>query len=86
MRTTIEINDQLMRKAKAKAAEEGTSLRALVEAALRVHLGGPRRQKFKLQWTPEPGLPRVGVRVEDRRSLEEAMESGAETRARLGLS
>lgn len=85
MRTTIEINDRLMRQAKARAAADGTTLRAVVEAALRAHLGGPRRQDFKLRWTTEKGLPRPGVRVEDRRSLEEAMESDAESRARLGL-
>lgn len=85
MRTTIEINDELMRQAKKKAAVDGSSLRAVVEAALRSHLGGPRARRFKLRWSPETGTLLAGVRVEDRRSLEEAMEPAATTRSRLGL-
>ena len=39
MRTTIDINAVLFRAAKRRAAERGTSLRDVVEAALRQHLG-----------------------------------------------
>ncbi len=39
MRITIELDDQLLRRATRKAAEAGTTLSVLVERALRAHLG-----------------------------------------------
>ena len=49
MKTTIEIPDALLAQAKAKAAREKTTLRALVAAGL-VHVIGnkPPRRKFKM--------------------------------------
>jgi hypothetical protein len=41
MKTAIEIPDPLFRKAKAKAAERGQSLQALVTEALQETLGAP---------------------------------------------
>jgi hypothetical protein len=38
MKTTIEISDDLLRRAKTTAAAEGTTLRALVESGLRNEL------------------------------------------------
>lgn len=38
MKTTIEISDALLRAAKRRAAERDTTLRAIVEAALRRYL------------------------------------------------
>ena len=38
MRTTIELDDELFRRATRKAAEAGTTLSVLVERALRAHL------------------------------------------------
>ncbi|MGH3908817.1 MAG: type II toxin-antitoxin system VapB family antitoxin [Pseudonocardiaceae bacterium] len=35
MKTTIEIDDELFRRAKVRAAEQGSSLRSVVEDALR---------------------------------------------------
>ncbi|MGI8784603.1 MAG: type II toxin-antitoxin system VapB family antitoxin [Acidobacteriota bacterium] len=35
MKTTIEINDELFREAKRRAAKEGASLREIIETALR---------------------------------------------------
>jgi hypothetical protein len=54
MRTTIDLPDALYRRAKAAAALRGESLKALVSAALRAHLG-------RLGRTPdrEPGWRRV---------------------------
>ena len=43
MRTTIDINDVLLRAAKSRAASERRSLKAVVEQALREFLSGPGR-------------------------------------------
>ena len=75
MRTTMDINDELMRRAKERAAAEGTSLKSVVERALRVHLArGGRSTEFALQWRTERGKLQPGVDLNDRDSLFERME------------
>ena len=75
MRTTIEINDELFRAAKRRAAEEGLPLRRVVEAALRSFLGKPnKREKYTLQWSTERGRLQPGVRLEDRDALFDLMD------------
>lgn len=70
MRTTMDINDELMRLAKERAAREGASLKSVVEAALRSHLSTPiRRPEYKLQWRTEKGRLQPGVDLNDRDSL-----------------
>lgn len=41
VKTTVEINDVLLRRAKAHAVEHGTTLRSLIEEGLRRTLDGP---------------------------------------------
>jgi hypothetical protein len=68
MRTTIEIPDDLFRKAKAQAALEGVRLRDLIERGLRLALAEPapsvpRRANFPLHRSRRPGaLSVVDVR------------------------
>jgi hypothetical protein len=45
MRTTIEVSDELYRKAKAIAALRGCKLKDLVEEGLRLVVEGPRRTR-----------------------------------------
>jgi hypothetical protein len=45
MRTIISLDDRLHRRAKAYAAEHGTTLTALVEEALRARLAEPRGKR-----------------------------------------
>jgi hypothetical protein len=42
MRTTLDLNEQLVRSAKKLAAERGTSLTAIIEDALREKLSRPK--------------------------------------------
>jgi Arc/MetJ family transcription regulator len=75
MRTTIEITDELLRRAKKRAAEQGTALRHVVEAALRFYLTkGSRRTGYKLRWRTEKGRLLPGVRLDDRDALFDLMD------------
>jgi hypothetical protein len=75
MRTTLDINDVLFRAAKRKAAERGTSLRDVVEAALRQHLGkASSRAGYTLLWEPESGRLQPGVDLTDRDALFDLMD------------
>jgi hypothetical protein len=52
MQTTLRLDDELFREAKARAAAQGISLTRLVEGALREHLekpaASPRRRRLRL--------------------------------------
>ncbi len=74
MRTTIEITDELFRKAKEKAAAEGVALREIIENALRFYLSRPRKRgDYKLRWRTEKGRILPGVRLDDRDVLFDLM-------------
>ena len=75
MRTTIEIPDDLFRKAKAQAALEGVRLRDVIERGLRLALAQPalsqpRRVEFPLHRSRRPGV----LSMEEVRSAEEQMQ------------
>ena len=59
MKTTIDINDELFRRARQRANETGTTFRALVEEGLRQVLSPTREQSaappFRLQVFNPPG-------------------------------
>ena len=75
MRTTIEINDELMRHAKKRAANDGVPLRDVVEDALRRYLSEkPAATGYKLKWTTESGELMPGVDLDDRDSLFDLMD------------
>ena len=48
MRTTIEVNDELFRKAKQVAAAEGITLREIVESGMRSELARRRRNRYRM--------------------------------------
>jgi hypothetical protein len=75
MKTTVDLPDDLLVRAKKRAAETRTPLRVLIERGLRRELaaGGPGRDsgraQRKIRWvTVAGGLP-PGVDVADRVSL-----------------
>ena len=77
MRTTIDINDQLLRAVKARAAGERKTLKATVEQALRELLAGPRQAASNV-----PPIPvfrgrgvRPGVDLTDNAALEAIMNA-----------
>ena len=75
MRTTIDISDELFRQAKKKAAAEGSTLRDIVEAALRVYLTArSKREGYKLRWRTEHGRIQPGVNLDDRDALFDLMD------------
>lgn len=67
MRTTLDLNDELIRQAKHRAADEGLTLRELFEQALRSHLSHrPRSSKsYRLRWRAEGGGLKSGVSPAD---------------------
>lgn len=76
MRTTLDLDDELLAAARRRASEQGITLTALVEEALTAVLA-PRpleAEQFRLQWTPHHGATLGGFDVADRDSLYDAME------------
>lgn len=75
MRTTIDINDELLRRARRRAADQGTTLREVVERALRAHLEPARpSRRYSLRWRTEKGRIQPGVRLDDRDALFDLMD------------
>lgn len=75
MRTSIDLNDELLEKAKREAARERTTLKAVVERALRGHLARRKPTRaYRLQWRPERGRLQPGVRLDDRDALFDLMD------------
>lgn len=79
MRTTLEIQDALLRLAKRRAAEEDRTLTGVIEDALRQYLTPPPRsaRKFRLELLTMKGRLVPGVDLADRDSLHERMEGRA---------
>lgn len=74
MKTTLNLDDELVRKAKRSAAERGLTFTRFVEDALREALVVPRREEHRLDWTTERGRRRPPVDPADRDALYELME------------
>lgn len=76
MRTTIRLDDQLLRAAKQYAAERGTTLTAVIEDALREVLARREpqdREPFRLVTFGQGGLRR-GVDLDDSAGLLDLMD------------
>ncbi len=70
MRTTIRIDDELLRKAKRLAAETGRSLTGLIEDALRETMSRrPAPASEPVRLVTSPGRPRPGIDLDDTASL-----------------
>ena len=87
MRTTLNLDDDLLRDAKRLAAERGTTLTAVIEDALRIvarRAGEVERyEPVALPTFGEPGAGFMpGVDLDDTAALLELMEDGAPLDAR----
>jgi hypothetical protein len=76
MRTTLNIQDDLMRRVKKHASETGATITEVVEQALRAAVAGqaPRKNRYTFVWKPVPGRTLPGIDLADRDSLYEVME------------
>jgi metal-sulfur cluster biosynthetic enzyme len=76
MRTTINIDDQLLMYAKLQATQQGCTLKQIIEDALREFFShhGIDRDPVKLETVSGAGL-KPGVNLDDGRSLNDIMES-----------
>ena len=83
MRTTLDLDDRLIRTAKKTAAERGVSLTRLIEDSLRLALTGPAKPKAAhARWVPFKGRGlKPGVDIFDRSSLYEVMDGLKVTRS-----
>lgn len=76
MRTTLDLSDELLRAAKRRAADEGVSLKEIIERSLRGFLSGkaaaPRKYALKLKTVRGRLMP--GVDLDDRNALFDLMD------------
>lgn len=76
MRTTLNLDDNLMRAVKRRAAETGRTLSSMIEAALREMLeqGKKTKHSYRLRWVTVKGGVQPGVDLADRDALIDRME------------
>jgi hypothetical protein len=80
MRTTVRLDDDLLREAKIRAAEQGISLTQLIDESLRERLSARSRPKkgepFRLRSYGKGGV-RPGVNLDDNRAVRDLMDEDA---------
>jgi len=76
MRTTLILDDQLMREIKSRAARNGTTVTAIVDRALREHVNQDKAVKadYRLKMPTVGGKLRPGVDLADRDRLHDIMD------------
>jgi hypothetical protein len=76
MRTTVDLDDDLLAAARRRAADRGVTLTAFLEEALAAALATrPMTERpFRLRWKPHKGRLRPGIDLSDRDALLDAME------------
>ena len=76
MKTTLNLNDQVLREAKRRAARDGITLTRFVEDALRAKLArtGSRKPPFRLKLETVTGTEPPTVDIADRDALYEVID------------
>jgi len=80
MRTTLDLDDALMKLVRRRAADAGTTITAVIEEALREALvrRRPDDRVYSFRWVTTEGRLRSGVDLNDRDALYDAMEGSGE--------
>ena len=73
-RTTLNLDEDLHRALRRKAAEEGRTFKDLVNRLLRSALTSPARRSYRLRWRTERGKIQPGVNLDDRDALFDLMD------------
>ncbi|MDX2182218.1 MAG: hypothetical protein SFV18_21680 [Bryobacteraceae bacterium] len=73
MRTTLDIDEKVLKAVKKRAIDERRPLRALVEDALRATLR-PKAKPYKFNWKSRGGGLRPGVSFDDWHALRDRMD------------
>ena len=76
VRTTIDIPDQLFRRAKKAAAEQGVALREIVLRALRAHIDAPAGAAagYRFDWKVFPGALGPELPIDSNAALAEFLD------------
>ncbi len=76
MRTTLNLDDDLMRAVKQLAARSGRTLTSVVESALRelLHREKEPARPYRFEWVVVEGGAQAGVDLTDRDALIDRME------------
>jgi len=75
MRTTINIDEQLLMYAKLQATQQGCTLKQVVEDALREFFSHHRLERDPVKLETVSGVgPKPGVNLDDGRSLHDIMD------------
>jgi len=76
MRTTLDLDQGLLREAKRRAIDQGATLTNVLERALRHYLGGarPRQKRYRFRPVMLNGRPLRGLNIADREAVYERME------------
>lgn len=75
MKTTLNLNDHILRRAKSRAARDGVTLTRFVEDALRARLTDPETDHaFKLELNVVCGHAPPNVDISDRDALYDVLD------------
>ncbi len=76
MKTTLNLNDRVLRQAKGRAAQDGITLTRFVEDALRARLAEAhaKKQDFRLRLETVTGVASPNVDISDRDALYEVID------------
>jgi len=81
MRTTVRLDEGLLREAKAEARRQGTTVTALIERGLRLALAGARRRQTRGRITipvsRSTGGTRPGVNLDDSSAVLDRLDGRA---------
>ena len=73
-RTNIDIDDELLATAKARAARQGTTLRAVVEEALRRLVTAPEQSDYRVDLPVTHGRRQPSIDVNSNAAIDEHLD------------